>query len=132
MRWVFEGIRSEIRQHLVKSDQDEDPFGWAERSIVYQRVRNEEDKSPPWDRERCLRTRLCLANAFHCREHMENSDFHVAIGGAIIVRRRLVWQKFDRIWHDVAFLPIVTCRDEKSARYYGRAERGGDVSNGPG
>ena len=47
MRWVFEGIRSEIRQYLVKSDQDEDPFGWAERSIVYQRVRNEEDKPPP-------------------------------------------------------------------------------------
>ena len=63
---------------------------------------------------------------------MENSDFQVAIGGAIIVRRRLVWQKFDRIWHDVAFLPIVTCRDEKNARYYGRAERGGDESNGPG
>ena len=92
MRWVFEGIRYEIRQHLIKSDQDEDLFGWEERSIVYQRVRNEEDKPPPWDRERSLRTRLCLANAFHCREHMENSDFHVAIKGAIIVRSRPVWQ----------------------------------------
>ena len=48
MRRVFEGIRSErSRQYLIKSDQDEDPFGWEERSIVYQRVRNEEDKSPP-------------------------------------------------------------------------------------
>ena len=46
MRWVFEGIRSEIRQYLIKSDQDADPFDWEERSIVYQRVRNEEDKSP--------------------------------------------------------------------------------------
>ena len=132
MRRIFEGIRSEIRQYLIESDQDEDPFGWEERSIVYQRVRNEEDKPSPWDRERCLRTRLCLANAFHRREHMENSDFRVAIGGAIIVRRRLVWQKFDRIWRDVAYLPIVPCRDDKNARYYGRAERGGDESNGPG
>ena len=41
---------------------------------------------------------IILLNAFHRREHGGNSDFRVAIGGAIIVRRRLVWQKFDRIW----------------------------------
>ena len=44
MRWVFEGTRSEIRQYTIDSDQDEEPFGWDERSIVYQRVKNEEDK----------------------------------------------------------------------------------------
>ena len=44
MRWVFEEIRSEIRQYTIESDQDEEPFGWDERLIVYQRVTNEEDK----------------------------------------------------------------------------------------
>ena len=44
MRWVSEGIRSEIRQFTIESDQNEEPFDWDERSIVYQRVKNEEDK----------------------------------------------------------------------------------------
>ena len=46
MRWLFEGIRPEIRQYLIESDQDEEPFSRETRSLVYQRAKNVEDKRP--------------------------------------------------------------------------------------
>ena len=46
MRWLFEGIRPEIRQYLIESDRDEVPFSREERSIVYQRAKGVEDKRP--------------------------------------------------------------------------------------
>ena len=44
MRFMFEGIRPEIRQYLIESDQDEEPFSRDKRSIVYQRAKGVEDK----------------------------------------------------------------------------------------
>ena len=35
MRFLFEGIRPEIRQFLIESDQDEEPFSRDARSLVY-------------------------------------------------------------------------------------------------
>lgn len=46
LRWLFEGIRPEIRQYLIESNQDEIPFSREERSLVYQRAKNEEDRRP--------------------------------------------------------------------------------------
>ena len=46
MRWVFEGVRPEIRQYLLESDRDEVPFSREKRSIVYQRAKGVEDKRP--------------------------------------------------------------------------------------
>jgi len=43
LRWLFEGIRPEIRQYLVESDQDAVPFSREQRSLVYQRAKNEID-----------------------------------------------------------------------------------------
>ena len=39
MRFFFEGIRPEIRQYLIESDQDEEPFSRDDRSLVYQRAK---------------------------------------------------------------------------------------------
>lgn len=41
MRWLFEGIRPEIRQYLIESDADAFPFNREQRSLVYQRAKNE-------------------------------------------------------------------------------------------
>lgn len=41
MRWIFEGIRPEIRQYLIESDADAFPFNREQRSLVYQRAKNE-------------------------------------------------------------------------------------------
>ncbi len=42
LRWLFEGVRPEFRQYLIKSNQDEVPFSSEERSVVYQRAKTEE------------------------------------------------------------------------------------------
>ena len=46
MRFLFEGVRPEIRQYLIESDADEEPFNRDDRSIVYQRAKEVEDKRP--------------------------------------------------------------------------------------
>ncbi|MDP6707138.1 MAG: FMN-binding glutamate synthase family protein [Alphaproteobacteria bacterium] len=46
MRWLFEGIRPEIRQYLIESDQDAAPFDREQRSLVYQRAKGTVDRTP--------------------------------------------------------------------------------------
>ena len=46
LRWIMEYIRPEIRQYLMESDHDQEPFSRDERSIVYQRSKGAEDKRP--------------------------------------------------------------------------------------
>ncbi|HEY4350901.1 MAG TPA: FMN-binding glutamate synthase family protein [Paraburkholderia sp.] len=45
-RFLFEFIRPEIRQYFVEGDTDEKPFSRVQRSIVYQRAKNETDSRP--------------------------------------------------------------------------------------
>jgi glutamate synthase domain-containing protein 2 len=45
-RFFFETIRPEIRQYLIESDNEAAPFSRAQRSLVYQRAKNVEDKRP--------------------------------------------------------------------------------------
>jgi len=45
-RFLFEFIRPEIRQYFVEDDTDEKPFSRAQRSIVYQRAKNDVDSRP--------------------------------------------------------------------------------------
>ena len=46
LRWLFEGIRPEIRQYLLESDEERVPFSREQRSLVYQRAKKELDKRP--------------------------------------------------------------------------------------
>jgi len=41
LRWFFEEIRPEIRQYLIEGSQEKVPFSRAQRSLVYQRAKNE-------------------------------------------------------------------------------------------
>lgn len=45
-RYLFENIRPEIRQYFVESDQDASPFSRMQRSLVYQRAKNENADKP--------------------------------------------------------------------------------------
>jgi len=45
-RFMFEFIRPEIRQYFVEDDTEERPFSRAQRSIVYQRAKNDVDSRP--------------------------------------------------------------------------------------
>jgi glutamate synthase domain-containing protein 2 len=46
MRFFFEMIRPEIRQYFLENDADATPFSRAQRSIVYQRAKQDIDKRP--------------------------------------------------------------------------------------
>jgi len=46
LRWVFEGIRPEIRQYLVESDTEAIPFTREQRSLVYERAKDTMDVHP--------------------------------------------------------------------------------------
>ncbi|MBP5857985.1 FMN-binding glutamate synthase family protein [Marivibrio halodurans] len=81
MRWLFEGIRPEIRQYLIESDQDEEPFSREVRSLVYQRAKGQEDKRPFGTRERVYDAGYSWLTHSIAARHIEDSDFRVTIGG---------------------------------------------------
>lgn len=45
-RFMFEDFRPEIRQYFIESDQDALPFSRMQRSLVYQRAKNENSDKP--------------------------------------------------------------------------------------
>jgi glutamate synthase domain-containing protein 2 len=46
LRWMFEGIRPEIRQYFIESDVNGAPFNRDQRSIVYERAKNLHAEQP--------------------------------------------------------------------------------------
>jgi len=46
IRYFFEDVRPEFRQYLFESDTSGTPFNREQRSLVYQRAKNTEDKMP--------------------------------------------------------------------------------------
>jgi glutamate synthase domain-containing protein 2 len=46
LRFLLEGVRPEIRQYFLESDQDGRPFARDKRAIVYQRAKRDLDKRP--------------------------------------------------------------------------------------
>lgn len=81
LRFLFEGIRPEIRQYLIESDQDEEPFSRDERSIVYQRAKNVEDARPFGTRMRVYDSGYQWLTHSVRPRHITNTDFRVTIGG---------------------------------------------------
>ncbi len=46
LRFMLEFVRPEIRQYFIESDNEATPFSRSQRSLVYQRAKNEPDKRP--------------------------------------------------------------------------------------
>ncbi len=46
LRWLFEGIRPEIRQYLLESDTEAIPFNREQRGLVYERAKDTVDVHP--------------------------------------------------------------------------------------
>ena len=80
LRFLFEGFRPEIRQYLIESDQDEEPFSREKRSLVYQRAKGVEDKRPFGSRLRIYDAGYEWLTHSVVPHHIENSDFRVTIG----------------------------------------------------
>src|SRR5690606_3737459 len=81
MRFMFEGIRPEIRQYLIESDHDELPFSRDERSLVYQRAKGVEDKRPFGTRARVYDAGYEWITHSVQPKHIADTDFRVRIGG---------------------------------------------------
>ena len=81
MRFIFEGIRPEIRQYLIESDQDEEPFSRDERSLIYQRAKGAEDKRPFGTRQRVYDSGYQWLTHSVVAKHLEDHDFRTVIGG---------------------------------------------------
>ena len=81
MRFLFEGIRPEIRQYLIESDADEEPFSREARSLVYQRAKGVEAARPFGTRRRIYDSGYEWLTHSTAPKHVENSDFRVTIGG---------------------------------------------------
>lgn len=81
LRFLFEEIRPEIRQYLIESDSDEEPFSREERSIVYQRAKNVEDARPFGTKIQVYGSGYqWLTHSIRPR-HIADTDFRVTIGG---------------------------------------------------
>jgi glutamate synthase domain-containing protein 2 len=81
MRFLFEGVRPEIRQYIIESDQDEEPFSRDARSLVYQRAKGVEDKRPFGTRQRVYDAGYAWLTHSIVPVHLTNCDFRVTIGG---------------------------------------------------
>ncbi len=81
MRFLFEGIRPEIRQYLIESDQDEEPFSRDERSLIYQRAKGVEDKRPFGTKQRVYDSGFQWLTHSVNPHHIEDHDFRVRVGG---------------------------------------------------
>ncbi|MGB3244198.1 MAG: FMN-binding glutamate synthase family protein [Sulfitobacter sp.] len=81
MRFIFEGIRPEIRQYLIESDQDEEPFSRDDRSLVYQRAKGQEDARPFGTRKRVYDAGYSWVTHSVRPVHIVDCNFRTTIGG---------------------------------------------------
>lgn len=81
VRFFFEMIRPEIRQYLLESDQDEEPFSREARSIVYQRSKNAEDKRPFGTKINVYSGGYQWLTHSIRPKHITNTDFRIKVGG---------------------------------------------------
>ncbi len=80
-RFFFERIRPEIRQYLLEDDTEELPFSRVQRSIVYQRAKNEVDKRPFGTQLDVYAAQYEWINHSIAPTDPPTHDFRIAIGG---------------------------------------------------
>ncbi len=81
MRWLFEGIRPEIRQYLIESDADAFPFNREQRSLVYQRAKNELQTIPFGTQQDVYSTGYTFFSHSMLPEHVDPKSLRITIGG---------------------------------------------------
>ncbi len=81
MRWVFEGIRPEIRQYLIESDADAFPFNREQRSLVYQRAKNELQTIPFGTQQDVYASGYTFFSHSFKPEHVDPKSLRVTVGG---------------------------------------------------
>lgn len=81
-RFFFEYIRPEIRQYFLEADTEQAPFSRVQRSIVYQRAKNEVDKRPFGTQLDVYAAQYEWINHSIAPTEPATHDFRITIGGA--------------------------------------------------
>ena len=81
LRYFFELIRPEMRQYFFENDTDKAPFSRVDRSLVYQRAKQQIDKRPFGTQGDVYQTDYEWINHSMEPAHPENSDFRISVGG---------------------------------------------------
>ncbi|MEQ8397636.1 FMN-binding glutamate synthase family protein [Thalassobaculum sp.] len=81
MRWLFEGIRPEIRQYLIESDADAFPFNREQRSLVYQRAKQAVQTVPFGTQQDVYKPEYAYFTHSLAPVHPKTFDFRVTVGG---------------------------------------------------
>lgn len=80
MRFLLEFIRPEMRQYFIESDTEAAPFSRAQRSLVYQRAKGEQDNRPFGTQLDVTRQGYEWINHSMQPTTLPSSDFRVTIG----------------------------------------------------
>ncbi len=81
LRYFFETIRPEMRQYFIEDDNDESPFSRVDRSLVYQRAKQQVDKRPFGTQENVYRTDFEWINHSMEPGEPDSLDFRIQVGG---------------------------------------------------
>ncbi len=81
LRFLLEYIRPEIRQYFIESDSEAAPFSRAQRSLVYQRSKAEQDNQPFGTHLDVSRQGYEWINHSMQPSQLTSHDFRVSIGG---------------------------------------------------
>ena len=80
VRYLFEGIRPEIRQYLIEGDTEELPFSRQQRAIVYQRAKDQLDKRPFGTQLDTYDARYEWINHSIQPSAIDSHDFRITVG----------------------------------------------------
>lgn len=81
LRFLFEFIRPEIRQYFMESDDQQLPFSRADRSLVYQRAKQQEDKQPFGTQQDVYSPGYEWINHSMIPSTIKDINFRVQVGG---------------------------------------------------
>jgi glutamate synthase domain-containing protein 2 len=81
LRTFFEFFRPMLRQYVVESDYEEVPYSHMQRSIVYQRAKNVEDKRPFGTELDVYADHYEWINHSMAPAKIDSHDFRITIGG---------------------------------------------------
>src|SRR5882724_7259304 len=82
IRTFFEYFRPMLRQYVVESDTEEVPYSHAQRSLVYQRAKNVEDKRPFGTELNVYAYDYEWINHSMAPAKITSHDFRIGVGGA--------------------------------------------------
>ena len=79
-RFFLESIRPELRQYYWESDDDEVPYSRNQRTMVYERSKNEGGVRPFGSLEKFYENDFVWLNHSISPSHIKNNDFRVKVG----------------------------------------------------